>query len=72
MSIPAIPPGSRTIVYALQYMAAALYLAAGVGAVLGLALPAPRILRGARLLEREWEGERAAVIPAPDEDTAGG
>lgn len=34
--------------YALQYMAAALYLAAGVGAVLGLALPAPRILRGAR------------------------
>jgi len=35
-------------VYALQYMAAALYLAAGVGAVLGLALPAPKVLRGAR------------------------
>lgn len=35
--------------YALQYIAAALYLAAGVGAVLGLALPAPAILRGARL-----------------------
>lgn len=34
--------------YALQYMAAALYLAAGVGAVLGLALPEPRMLRGAR------------------------
>lgn len=34
--------------YALQYMAAALYLAAGVGAVLGLALPAPTALRGAR------------------------
>ncbi len=34
--------------YALQYMAAALYLAAGVGGVLGLALPAPRMLRGAR------------------------
>ena len=33
--------------YALQYMAAALYLAAGVGAVLGLALPAPKVLRGA-------------------------
>jgi ABC-type transport system involved in cytochrome c biogenesis permease subunit len=29
-------------------MAAALYLAAGVGAVLGLALPAPKVLRGAR------------------------
>ena len=34
---------------ALQYMAAALYLAAGVGAVLGLALPAPVVLRGARV-----------------------
>lgn len=34
--------------YALQYMAAALYLAAGVGAVLGLSLPAPSVLRGAR------------------------
>ena len=34
--------------YALQYMAAALYLAAGVGAVLGLSLPAPKVLRGAR------------------------
>ena len=34
--------------YALQYMAAALYLAAGVAAILGLALPAPTILRGAR------------------------
>jgi ABC-type transport system involved in cytochrome c biogenesis permease subunit len=29
-------------------MAAALYLAAGVGAIMGLVLPAPRILRGAR------------------------
>ncbi len=35
--------------HALQYMAAALYLAAGVAAVLGLTLPAPRILRGARV-----------------------
>jgi len=35
-------------VYAFQHMAAALYLAAGIGAVLGLALPAPRILYGAR------------------------
>lgn len=34
--------------YVLQYMAAALYLAAGVGAMLGLALPAPTVLRGAR------------------------
>lgn len=34
--------------HALQYMAAALYLAAGVGALLGLALPAPNILRGSR------------------------
>ena len=34
--------------YALQYIAAALYLAAGVGAVLGLSLPAPKVLRGAR------------------------
>lgn len=34
--------------YALQTIAAALYLAAGVGAVLGLVLPAPAILRGAR------------------------
>lgn len=34
--------------YALQYIAAALYLAVGVGAVLGLALPAPPALRGAR------------------------
>jgi len=33
----------------IQQIAAALYLAAGVGAVLGLALPAPTILRGARL-----------------------
>lgn len=30
-----------------QHMAAALYLAAGVGAILGLVLPAPRVLRGA-------------------------
>lgn len=29
-------------------MAAALYLAAGIGAVLGLTLPSPRVLRGAR------------------------
>lgn len=35
--------------YSLQYMAAALYLAAGVAAVLGLALPSPQILRGSRL-----------------------
>jgi ABC-type transport system involved in cytochrome c biogenesis permease subunit len=34
--------------YALQYMAAALYLATGVAAVLGLALPAPKVLREAR------------------------
>jgi ABC-type uncharacterized transport system permease subunit len=32
-----------------QHMAAALYLAAGVGAILGLVLPAPRVLAGARL-----------------------
>lgn len=31
-----------------HHMAAALYLAAGVGAMLGLVLPAPRVLRGAR------------------------
>jgi ABC-type transport system involved in cytochrome c biogenesis permease subunit len=31
-----------------QHIAAALYLAAGVGATLGLALEAPRVLRGAR------------------------
>jgi ABC-type uncharacterized transport system permease subunit len=36
-------------VYALQYIAAALYLAAGVWGVLGLALPAAKILRGARI-----------------------
>ncbi|MCP4904185.1 MAG: cytochrome c biogenesis protein CcsA [bacterium] len=35
--------------HAFQYMAAALYLAAGVAAVLGLALPAPRVLRGSRV-----------------------
>jgi ABC-type transport system involved in cytochrome c biogenesis permease subunit len=35
------------LVYALQYMAAAFYLAAGVGGVLGLALPDPRLQRGA-------------------------
>ena len=34
--------------YALQYVSAALYLAAGVGAVLGLSLPAPKVLSGAR------------------------
>lgn len=34
--------------YAFQYWAAALYLAAGVGGVLGMALPAPKVLRGAR------------------------
>lgn len=34
--------------YELQQIAAALYLAAGVGALLGLALPAPRTLIGAR------------------------
>jgi ABC-type uncharacterized transport system permease subunit len=38
---------SRITLYEFQQMAAALYLAAGVGAVLGLALPAPRIHRGA-------------------------
>ncbi len=31
-----------------QHMAAALYLAAGVGAILGLVLPAPKVLHGAR------------------------
>ncbi len=36
------------LLYALQTTAAALYLAAGVAAVLGLALPAKSILRGAR------------------------
>ncbi len=35
--------------YSLQYIAAALYLAAGVAAILGLALPAPAVLRGARI-----------------------
>ena len=34
--------------YEFQQMAAVLYLAAGIGALLGLALPAPRIQRGAR------------------------
>jgi ABC-type transport system involved in cytochrome c biogenesis permease subunit len=34
--------------YALQHIAAALYLAAGIGAMLGLSLGAPRVLRGAR------------------------
>ena len=43
--------------YALQYMAAALYLAAGVGAVLGLSLPAPQVLRGAR-----WGMALGAVV----------
>ena len=33
--------------YLFQHIAAALYLAAGVGAVLGLTLSAPRVLRGA-------------------------
>jgi ABC-type uncharacterized transport system permease subunit len=36
-------------VYEFQQIAAALYLAAGVGALLGLVLPAPRMLLGARL-----------------------
>lgn len=35
--------------YEFQQMAALLYLAAGIGALLGLALPAPRIQVGARL-----------------------
>lgn len=35
--------------YEFQQIAAALYLAAGVGALLGLVLPAPRMLLGARL-----------------------
>ena len=34
--------------YEFQHIAAALYLAAGVGALLGLVLPAPRMLIGAR------------------------
>jgi ABC-type transport system involved in cytochrome c biogenesis permease subunit len=34
--------------YVFQHMAAALYLAAGVGAMLGLSLGAPQVLRGAR------------------------
>jgi ABC-type transport system involved in cytochrome c biogenesis permease subunit len=37
----------RIDLYLFQNIAAALYLAAGVGAVLGLALSAPRVLRGA-------------------------
>jgi ABC-type transport system involved in cytochrome c biogenesis permease subunit len=36
-------------VYEFQHIAAALYLAAGVGALLGLVLPAPRMLVGARV-----------------------
>jgi ABC-type transport system involved in cytochrome c biogenesis permease subunit len=38
----------RTHLIVFQHMAAALYLAAGVGAILGLVLPAPKVLRGAR------------------------
>jgi ABC-type transport system involved in cytochrome c biogenesis permease subunit len=34
--------------YIFEHMAAALYLAAGVGAMLGLSLAAPRVLQGAR------------------------
>jgi len=34
--------------YLFEHMAAALYLAAGVGAILGLTLGAPQVLRGAR------------------------
>lgn len=34
--------------YVFQHMAAALYLAAGVGAILGLTMVAPRVLHGAR------------------------
>ena len=41
--------GSGRSVYEFQQIAAALYLAAGVGALLGLVLPAPRMLVGARL-----------------------
>lgn len=37
------------ILYEFQQMAAVLYLAAGVGALLGLALPSRRVLRGARI-----------------------
>jgi ABC-type transport system involved in cytochrome c biogenesis permease subunit len=36
-------------VYEFQHIAAALYLAAGAGAILGLVLPAPRMLLGARI-----------------------
>lgn len=35
--------------YEFEHIAAALYLAAGVGAILGLVLPAPRMLIGARI-----------------------
>ena len=35
--------------YEFQHIAAALYLAAGAGAILGLVLPAPRMLMGARI-----------------------
>ena len=39
---------SRIELIIFHHIAAALYLAAGVGAILGLLLPAPRVLRGAR------------------------
>jgi ABC-type transport system involved in cytochrome c biogenesis permease subunit len=38
----------RIDLYALQHIAAALYLAAGIGAMLGLSLGAPRVLHGSR------------------------
>ena len=38
----------RIDLYAFQHIAAALYLAAGIGALLGLTLAAPSVLRGAR------------------------
>ena len=45
--------------YIFQHIAAALYLAAGVGAMLGLTLAAPRVLHGAR-----WGLALGAVVQA--------
>lgn len=58
--------------YEFQQIAAAFYLAAGVGALLGLVLPAPRMLTGARLglgLGAIFQGAAFATLhrldPAP-------
>ena len=45
----AVPSRSGSPVYEFQHIAAALYFAAGIGAILGLVLPAPRMLVGARV-----------------------